>query len=249
MKITYSILALLFIAILWTWTQMPEISTNQELVTELPWIIKTDEQGGSEVFGLAIENATVRQAQQRFNDEAEFGIFLDKDGTRSLEAFFNHTYIAGLQARITLTLETSENELRLFAEQAIDKKAQPSNSYKLVLPSELNETLFNHRFSSITYQPKIKIEHEILIARFGKPDITTQPDSQTLQWHYPDKGLMITLVTDQKPVFHYVRPDQYNRYFSIRNSGAAADRSQPESDTATATGQQEHQKESDIAKD
>jgi len=58
---------------------------------------------------------------------------------------------------------------------------------------------------------------------------------------------MITLVTDQKPVFHYVRPDQYNRYFNIRNSVAAAGRSQPGSDTAT--GQQEHQKESDIAKD
>lgn len=247
MKITYSILALLFIAILWTWTQMPEISTNRELVTELPWIIKTDEQGGSEVFGLAIEDATVRQAQQRFNDEAEFGIFLDKDGTRSLEAFFNHTYIAGLQARITLTLKTSDEQLNLFAEQAIDKKAQPSNSYKLVLPSELHETLFDHRFSSITYQPKIKIEHEVLIARFGKPGITTQPDAETLEWHYPDKGLMITLVTDQKPVFHYVRPDQYNRYFSIRNSGTATDRSRPGSDTAT--GQQEHQKESDIAKD
>jgi hypothetical protein len=247
MKITYSILALLFIAILWTWTQMPEISTNQELVTELPWIIKTDEQGGSEVFGLAIENATVRQAQQRFNDEAEFGIFLDKDGTRSLEAFFNHTYIAGLQARITLTLKTSEDELKLFAEQAIDKKAQPSNSYKLVLPSELHETLFNHRFSSITYQPKIKIEHEVLIARFGKPDITTQPNPEILQWHYPDKGLMITLVTDQKPVFHYVRPDQYDRYFRIRSSGETADRSQPGSDTAT--GQQENHRESDIAKD
>ena len=219
MKITYSILALLFIAILWTWTQMPEISSERGMVTNLPWIIKTDDQGGSAVFGLKIGDSTARQAQQLFNDEAEFGMFIDTNGTKSLEAFFNHTFIAGLQARITLTLTATSSQMSAFAEQAIDKKPQPSNSYKLVLPSELNETLLGLSFSSITYQPKIKIEPEVLQSRFGKPSRIEQINAELHHWHYPEKGLLIVLIKDEKPVFHYVRPDQYELYFNPGNTG------------------------------
>jgi len=75
MKITYGILGLLFVAILITWALMPDISNDDRTITTLPWIIKTDNQGGSSVFGLEIQKATVRQAQTLFNDEAEFAIF------------------------------------------------------------------------------------------------------------------------------------------------------------------------------
>ena len=215
MKITYSILALLFIALLWTWTQMPEITTDDRKITELPWIIKTDKQGDSSVFGLAIERATVSEAQRLFKIEPKFGIFLDNNGNRSLEAFFNNTYLAGLQARITLTLDASEQQLDTYAAQSIDKKPQPSNSYMLVLPDELTTQLLNHTFTSITYQPKIKIEHDILRARFGSPTRVDRIDEDTRQWHYPEKGLLMTLVTDEKPVFHYVRPASYKEYIAV----------------------------------
>ena len=123
MKITYSILALLFIAILWTATQLPEISNDDHTITSLPWIIKTDSQGGSSVFGLNIEEASVRQAQAVFNDEAEFGIFIDNDGSQSLEAFFNYTQIAGLQARAAEARDfASEWRLRL-TQLAYDRDA------------------------------------------------------------------------------------------------------------------------------
>lgn len=213
MKVTYSILGLLFIAILWTATQLPEISTDDRSITTLPWIIKTDDKGGSSVFGLAIEQATVRQAQALFNDQAEFGIFLDSNGTQSLEAFFNQTRIAGLQARITLTLTATPLEMASYASQAIDKKGQPSNSYKLVLPSELTEKLLDHSFTSLTYLPKIKLEQGILHARFGKPDQVRTIDEKTQQWLFPNKGLAIMQTEGEKPVFQYVRPDQFDYYF------------------------------------
>ena len=218
MKITYSILALLFIALLWTWTQMPEITTDDRKITELPWIIRTDDQGGSSVFGLKIGAATVDQALQLFKVEPKFGIFLDTSGNRSLEAFFNNVYLAALQARITLTLDVSTQELDSYAAQAIDKKPQPSNSYMLVLPDELNTALLGHTFNSITYQPKIKLEHDILRARFGEPLKIDTIDEDTVQWHYPKKGLMMTLIRDEKPVFHYVRPDKYENYFMVPNT-------------------------------
>jgi hypothetical protein len=77
MKITYSILGLLFISVLVTWTQIPDISSDNRSITNLPWIIKTDDHGGSSVFGLEIGKATARQAQTLFDDEATFAIFLD----------------------------------------------------------------------------------------------------------------------------------------------------------------------------
>jgi hypothetical protein len=218
MKITYSILALLFIAVLVTWTQLPEISNNDRLVTRLPWLIQTDETGGSRVFGLAIGGSTARQAQETFNDEAEFAVFIDSDERRSLEAFFNYTRIAGLQARITLTLKSTAAEIEAISRQAIDRKAQPSNSYKLVLPDELKETLLSHQFTSLTYQPKIKIEQQILQARFGKPGKILQTDEKTQQWLYPEKGLSILTSPDEKPVFIYVRPDRFDFYHNLSSN-------------------------------
>ena len=196
-----------------TWTQLPEITTDQRKITRLPWIIQTDEQGGSRVFGLAIEQATAGQAQEVFNDEAEFAVFIDKDGQQSLEAFFNYTNIAGLQARITLTLIADNDEVTALAAQSIEKKAQPSSSYKLKLPTDLHPQLFQYTFNSITYQPKIRIEKDILMARFGKPGRIEPMGEKTHQWLYPKKGLAISVSDEEKPVFIYVRPDRFNQYF------------------------------------
>lgn len=215
MKHIYIILGIMFVALLVTWTQLPEIETDDRLINQLPWIIRTDNTGGSSVFGLTLEQSTVRQAEDTFNDEAEFAVFIDEDESRSLEAFFNYTRIAGLQARITLTLKTTPEELQAIASQAIDKKAQPSNSYKLVLPDELDETLYNLGFTSLTYQPKIQIEREVLSARFGKPEQDIPVDEHTRQWLYPAKGLSILTSTEDKPVFVYVRPDRFNYYHNI----------------------------------
>jgi len=214
MKITYGILGLLAIAILVTWTQMPDISTDNRVITTLPWIIKTDGKGGSSVFELEMEKATVRQAQTLFNNEAEFAIFNDQDGGQSLEAFFNYAQIAGLQARITLILKTTAAEIETLASQAIDKKGQLSNSYKLVLPTDLNGVLLDHAYTNLTYQPKIRIEKDILHARFGKPEEVVNIDTETQQWLYPTRGLSILLADDEKPVFQYVRPDQFDHYFA-----------------------------------
>ena len=223
MKITYSILGLLFISILVTWTQIPDISSDNRTITNLPWIIKTDDKGGSSIFGLEIGKATARQAQVLFNNEAEFAIFLDNNGHQSLEAFFNYAQIAGLQARVTLILETNPAELESLASQAIEKKGQQSNSYKLVLPTDLNENLLGHHFSSLTYQPKIKIEQDVLQARFGNPEEVKMVNEQIQQWLYPKKGLSILLAEDEKPVFQYVRPDKFDSYFGDKQKENRSD--------------------------
>lgn len=213
MKIIYSILALLLVVILMTWSSIPDVPENDHLITSLPWIIETDNQGGSRVFGLEIGTATVRQAQILFNDEAKLAVFEDRNGKRSLEAFFNYTQIAGLQAHITLTLQATPDMLETLTSQAIEKKAQASNSYKLLLPAGLNETLLDHPFNSLTYQPKISIAPDILQARFGQPDTVILTGETIQQWLYPAKGLSLLVAENAKPVFQYVRPDQFSYYF------------------------------------
>lgn len=241
MKITYSILALLFIAILITWTQMPRISTDDRAITSLPWIIKINEQGESSVFGLKIGTSSIKQAQDIFNDEAEFGIFEDKNGKKSLEAFFNYTRISGLQARITLTLKSTAENIQQLVSQAIDRKGQPSNSYKYILPSELNDHLLRHTFTSITYQPKIHIEEEILRARFGQPEHIQNLDENTQQWKYPAKGVSILFGKEQKPVIHYVSPDQFNYYFSNDSLNTSVDsRKSPPADLSKPDSEEKH---------
>jgi len=55
------------------------------------------------------------------------------------------------------------------------------------------------------------------------PQKTKIIDEQIQQWFYPDKGLSILAAEDEKPVFQYVRPDQFDFYFSDKTSGPATD--------------------------
>lgn len=218
MKITYSILALCIIAILITWTQLPEISRDDRRITALPWIIQTDAQGGSRVFDLDIGQSSIAQAEKVFQDTAEFGIFIESNGQQSLEAFFGQVRLAGLQARAVLNLQVDEATLNRYAAEAIDKSGQPSNSYKLKLPDELLPQLLQHSFTSLTYLPKLNIEDELITLRFGKPARTEIPKEKIRIWLYPEKGLSITRVEDEKPVFHYVRPRDFERYLSLEST-------------------------------
>ena len=134
--------------------------------------------------------------------------------------------MAGLQARITLTLKTTPQELESLANQAIDKKGQQSNSFKLVLPTDLNENLLNYTFSSLTYQPKVKLEQELLQARFGIPDTVKNIGEEAQQWLFPKKGLSILLAKNEKPVFQYVRPDQFDYYFGDKTNEPVPDQNE-----------------------
>lgn len=213
----------MFIAILWTWTQLPEIKTDDRIVQQLPWLIKTDNQGGSSVLGLTLEQSTAKQAETIFNDEAEFALFQDEKDNYSLEAYFNSTRIAGLLARITLTLQATPDEIQHIIGEALDKKGQPSNSYKYKLPDELKPSLYLRTFDSMTYTPKVSIEPDVLKLRFGEPDSTRMIDEETTEWFYPKKGLLVIVSKEHKPAFIYVRPDRFQQHFSHPNSSGETD--------------------------
>jgi hypothetical protein len=184
---------------------------DQRIVKDLPWIIQTDTQGGSRVLGLNIGKSTVRQAADKFASEVEIGVFLDPDKTLSLEAYFDRVTLSGLLARVALELEAEQQELHEMALQSIEKKAMPSNAWQFRLPNEVKEQLMSRRFISLSYMPKVSIESDILRKRFGEPGSVIEVDDANQLWLYPEKGLVINVMKDGKPLFQYVRPDEFQR--------------------------------------
>lgn len=217
MKITYSILVLMFVAILWTWTQLPEIKTEGRIAQQqLPWLIKTDKQGNSSVFGLTLRQSTTRQAETVFNATARFKLQQDTAGD-TLEAHFDNIRIAGHAAHITLTLQASAREIQDIINRASNNTAQPGNGFPATLPDELKPSLYPRSINRITYVPKINIGTDVLRSRFGQAAKIQAVDEKTSYWHYPEKGLSIIHNKEKESVFRYVSPAQFEHYFGKMN--------------------------------
>ncbi|TNG00693.1 MAG: hypothetical protein EP297_03395 [Gammaproteobacteria bacterium] len=190
---------------------MDNTDKDQRVMTDLPWIIETDNHGGSRVFGLDIGKSTIHDAVKIFSSEVEIGIFLDPDNSLSLEAYFDSVRLSGLLARVVLEIDATQDELHQMATRAIEKKAMPSNAWQFRLPNDIKQQLMMRQFISLSYMPKIDIENDILVKRFGQPDSTIKIDDSNQFWLYPKKGLVIAADEDGKELFQYVRPDEFER--------------------------------------
>ena len=69
---------------------------------DLPWNLELSDSGEVRVFGLWLGRATLADAEQRFGSAAEAGLFVDPDGRRSVEAYFDRIILRSGSVRLDL---------------------------------------------------------------------------------------------------------------------------------------------------
>ena len=70
------------------------------------------------------------------------------------------------------------------------------------------------RFMSIremSYSPTVNTEADMLENLFGAPESRIQIDDKSNYWLYPQRGLAILLNDEEKEVFHYFPPRDYEQ--------------------------------------
>ncbi|MCB1876148.1 MAG: hypothetical protein KDH88_09245 [Chromatiales bacterium] len=185
---------------------------------KLPWQIELDADGNSTVMGITLGKSSLLDGARTMGEKADIGLFVNPDGSQSLEAYFQSVRLSGLSAVVVLEGDLSEAELTALATRAVSRKRR-LNAVKLELPEEDIKQIQDRPVRSITYIPKVNLQADVIDRRFGEPARKLVVDEHTSQWLYPDKGLAIAVSDNAREVLQYVRPVDFPRLEAKLESG------------------------------
>lgn len=190
---------------------------------EFPWHIEHIATGSSRVFGLTLGASTPAEAEQRFKERGEFGLFKSPQGRFSAEVFFEQVNLGGLRSRMILTLEVEAKDLKIMHDRGL-RMSSTGGGKKITLTPEDIEHLRSAAIGSLTLIPNVRIAEELFEKRFGKPSqIIREANAEVYHNLYQQHGLDITTSSSrsEKQILQYVSPKEYGRLVEplIKNGG------------------------------
>ncbi|HEB57348.1 MAG TPA: hypothetical protein ENI98_13820 [Gammaproteobacteria bacterium] len=201
-------LLLLAIAIFFPSKQKDVVVQTQSL----PWQIETTMDGSIRVFGLQLEHNTVNDAIRRFNENAEVSLFVSPENKRVIEVYFNNTRLAGLGAKIVLSVALSEGDIEPIYNRGTRISTLGDGSHKVTLSADDLQRVKQSPIAMITYLPKTKLNPDLLLARFGEPARRIREiKNGTLHWLYPAQGLDIAQDQSGRSVLQYLPPKAFEK--------------------------------------
>jgi len=182
---------------------------NQRM--EAPWGIEPLPGGGTRVLGIDLGTARFDDAMTRFGAPESIGLFLNKEGARSLEAYFGDVYLGPMmRAKVIVTLEADTSLLDALAANAIGREGTREGDAKLLLAGEDKARLGALLISGMTCIPSYSgLEADFFRERLGPPAATRQESEHAQSWFYPDLGLSLVIDAEGGEVFEYRLPSRF----------------------------------------
>lgn len=178
---------------------------------DLPWHIEHPAPDSVRVFGLTLGQSSTDEAEQRFKEDAKPSLFKSPDGKLVAEVFFEQVDLAGLRAKIVLTVAVPDAELQAMYERGLRMSGTGSGKKITLTPADAAR-LRALPISSLTYMPGLRVEEDLLLKRFGQPvQRIREKKSGAIHWLYPQNGLDITLGGEEKPLLQYVPPKEFDK--------------------------------------
>lgn len=174
--------------------------------TQLPWNISFDEQKNSRILGVTMNQSTLFDAIQLFDEPESMALYADANKP-SIEVYFGYIEKAGLTAKIILTLNVTTDQAEEFLKNATSRMQSNSDIPKIEIGAKDRSKVLNMTLSSLTYLPKYSgLDKAYLIHRFGSPDYQLTLNETAEQLFYKTLGLSLIIDNDGKEVFQYTNP-------------------------------------------
>ena len=179
--------------------------------SDLPWHIGHPNADTIEVFGVTLGKTNTDEAEQHLKEEAKPILFKSHSGQLVAEIFFEQVNLAGLKARIVLSIKAPDSELQAMFDRGLRMNVTGSGK-EITLTPEDAAKLFEMPISSLTYMPLVRLEDAVFSKRFGQPQLRIrEKKSGVIHWLYPQDGLDIALGGEEKPLLQYVPPADFDR--------------------------------------
>lgn len=193
-------------------------------MVRLPWQISVTADGGSRVLGVELGRTSLGEAELAFGEPAEVSLFVQPNGEKVVEAFFDGVDISGIRARIVVVMALEPSQLEAMYEGGARLANMGGGRRKVTLSDEDLAQLKTLPVGSMTYIPKADLQPDVVRKRFGEPaERIAEPESKTVHWLYPEKGLDVAINPDEDEVLQYVRPDQFKRISQPLKQAATAE--------------------------
>ncbi|MGD8931383.1 MAG: hypothetical protein PVI52_02345 [Chromatiales bacterium] len=180
---------------------------HSDLHPKLPWDIKLDGLGGSEIFGLTLDKSTLNEARETFGSEGKISLFVTRDGKPALEAYFERVFLSGLRADIVLVMDADADTLQGFYDRGSRISRTTDITHKIDLASADQAAVGRLPIGSINYIPAANLDDELVLSLFGEPDEKIKETATGVtHWIYPERGLSIGTDPEGKEMLQYVAP-------------------------------------------
>lgn len=185
--------------------------TSSRFGQDLPWQITRSQDGATTgVFGLTINESSLRDAVHKLGRRYELGLFQNPAGQLNLEAYFRDAVIGGLNARLVLSARLSEQQLNALLARAGAGKPTAEGGRRYSVSDADQDLALTATVSAITYLPVIKFDADVVRKRFGEPTERVAVKDGT-HWLYPELGLDLLLGDSGEALFQYVPPPEFAR--------------------------------------
>ncbi len=179
--------------------------------SDLPWHIGHPTADTIRIFGITLGQNNTTEAQQHFREAAKPILFKSPGGQLVVEVFFEEVNLAGLKARVVLTVAAPEGELPGMFERGLRMNATSSGKEITLTPEDIAR-VFTMPVSSLTYMPLVRLDDAVFAKRFGQPAMRIRErKSGVMHWLYPQQGLDIALGGAEKPLLQYVSPVNFDK--------------------------------------
>ncbi len=176
----------------------------------LPWHIKIDASGTTKVFDLTLGQSTMEDARKIFRSDGKINIFVSTDNVTSIEAFFDHVVLSGLNANVILSLSLDPETLNAMYLRGVRQSELDNGAKKVSISSADMATAGKAVIQQITYLPSANLKGDVITKLFGKPDSIIKESPDVEHWLYPKMGLAIVLNEKGKEVFQYVNRARFD---------------------------------------
>lgn len=204
--------------LLQAWSGGPERSVP---VQGLPWQVTADGAGGSEVFGLALGQATLADVEARWGHDLVVALIAAPGQAPALEAF-----VEGFQAAfVTGKLVVAFDADLAWVVRARDRSTRSEIGEGAVRKHELapddRGDARRLRVAALSFVPSARLDEAAVLQRFGPAaERITGPDGE-LHLLFPDRGVAVVLppatgdMVKARSLIQYVAPAQFEERLAL----------------------------------
>ena len=127
------------------------------------------------------------------------------------DAYFDTVDISGLKAKIVMSMLLSEEQRKAMYARGARISNMGGGNRRVSLSEADQRTVLETPIAAITYLPRIKLQEEMILKNFGKPEQRIkEKDKPTVHWLYPERGLDIVQSEKGKDLLQYVMPKRFD---------------------------------------
>ncbi len=183
--------------------------TQTQRFEDLPWQIEVLAEDRTRVLGIELGRTTLRELAGLL-PVPDIRLFVEPDGTRTVEAFYANARIPPFEANLVLVPGLDEAGMNFVWEERTSERPMPSGARRHGLSDDALRMLGGTPIVEMSYIPRARWNPEQVRERFGEPAGLLRIGDDQTYWLYPDRGVAIMIPAGRgRVLMHFVTQERW----------------------------------------